>query len=74
MTTLDTLTGSNAGFANIVKSIQSGGAYIDSSGRVLSKTELKPITGYSNTFDIRGVAYAYDENNNLIVQIGNFIE
>ena len=66
MTTLDTLTGSNAGFANIVKAIQSGGAYIDPSGRVLSKTELKPITGYSNTFDIRGVAHAYDENNNLI--------
>ena len=66
MTTLDTLTGSNAGFANIVKAIQSGGAYIDPSGRVLSKTELKPITGYSNVMDIRGVAYAYDENGSLI--------
>jgi len=42
MTALSTLAANNAGFGNILKTIQSGGAYIDSSGRVLSKTALKP--------------------------------
>jgi len=66
MTALSTLAANNAGFGNILKTIQSGGAYIDPRGRVLSKTALKPITGYSNTLDIRGVAHAYDENGSLI--------
>ena len=66
MTALSTLAANNAGFGNILKTIQSGGAYIDPKGRVLSKTELAPIRGYSNTFEIRGKAYAYDENGNLI--------
>jgi len=66
MTALSTLAANNAGFGNILKTIQSGGAYIDSSGRVLSKTELKPITGYPNVMDIRGVAYAYNEDGQMI--------
>lgn len=69
MTTLDTLIGSNAGFGNIVKTIQSGGAYIDPKGRVLSKTELKPLPTYYGggaVFTIRDQAYSYDENGSMI--------
>ena len=66
MTTLDTLISSNAGFGDVIKAIQSGSAYIDPKGRVLSKTELKPITGYSNTYSIRGVEYAYNEDGQMI--------
>ena len=67
MTTLDTLISKNAGFGNVIKTIQSGGAYIDPKGRVLSTTELSPIPGsYGNTYDIRGVAYAYNEDGQMI--------
>jgi hypothetical protein len=69
MTTLDTLIGSNAGFGNIVKTIQSGAAYIDPKGRVLSKTELKPLPTYYGggaVFTVRDQAYSYDENGSII--------
>lgn len=66
MTALSTLAANNAGFGNILKKIQSGGAYIDPKGRVLSKTELAPIRGYSNTFSIRGLEYAYNEDGQMI--------
>lgn len=65
MTTLDTLIGSNAGFGNIVKTIQSGSAYIDDKGRVLSKTELKPLPTYYNTGMVFSNGYYYDQDGNL---------
>lgn len=69
MTTLDTLIGSNTGFGNVIKTIQSGGAYIDPKGRVLSTTELKPLPTYYGggaVFTVRDQAYSYDEYGNMI--------
>jgi hypothetical protein len=69
MTTLDTLIGSNTGFGNVIKTIQSGGAYIDPKGRVLSTTELKPLPTYYGSgavFTVRDQAYSYDEYGNMI--------
>jgi len=69
MTTLDTLIGSNTGFGNVIKTIQSGGAYIDPKGRVLSTTQLKPLPTYYGggaVFTVRDQAYSYDENGSMI--------
>jgi len=70
MTTLDTLISKNAGFGNVIKTIQSGGAYIDPKGRVLSTTELKPLPTYYAGSSVfvggGGKAYSYDENGSII--------
>ena len=70
MTTLDTLISKNAGFGNVIKTIQSGGAYIDPKGRVLSTTELKPLPTYYGSGSVfvggGGKAYSYDEYGSII--------
>jgi hypothetical protein len=70
MTTLDTLISKNAGFGNVIKTIQSGGAYIDPKGRVLSTTELKPLPTYYGSGAVfvggGGKAYSYDEYGSII--------